>query len=332
MTAMLRIGNISGFPSAAHVLELDLEAALRAVGLSPSVFDHPETLVPYVAVGELFRLAARRSGCEHVGLLVGMGHPDMGLPGFLMQHAPTARVGLDTFVRSLNRVDTGATVGLRSEADIATLSYSVTTVGVPTDHICDAAVAIGYGILKRMLDTFDPIEIRLPRRTPSNLAPYRAFFSKGRLKFNAHEAAIDFPESALDEPVKNADPVLYRYLQHVLARDSAGQDSSIADQIRRILPNLIRDRPVNSATVAQMFGVHPRTIARRLAEENVTLHELIQEARFEITQQLLRATNMSLTEIAAGLHYSDASAFTRAFRRKFGRSPSTWRRECRTAE
>lgn len=331
MAAMLRIGNIGAFPSVLQLLGVDLEPTLRSVGLSSSIFNNPETLIPYAAAGELFRHVARRSGCEHVGLLVGMAQPDMGLPGFLMQHAPTARVGLETFVASHNRVDTGAVVGLKEDADIATLSYSVTAMSVSVDQICDAAVAIGFGILKRVIQNFEPIEIRLPRRAPSNLAPYRTFFSKGQLKFNAHEAAIDFPSATLDAPVRNADPVLYRFLQNLLAQNPAGPELSMAEQIRRILPNLIRHKQVNSATIAQMFGVHPRTIARRLAEEDVTLHELIQEARFEITQQLLSATNLSLTEIAAGLHYSDASAFTRAFRRKFGRSPSSWRKESRIA-
>ena len=329
MTGMVRVGNIGSFPSVLSSLGIDPESTFRSVGLSASIFNDPETQIPYVTVGELFRTVAKRPGCEHVGLLVGMAQPDMGLPGFLMQNAPTARAGLETFIACHNLVDTGAVVGLKESAGIATLSYSVTTTGLPIDQFCDAAVAIGYNILKRIIENFEPIEIRMPRRMPSDPGPYRTFFSKGQLKFNANEAAIVLASDTLDAPIRNADPVLYRYLKHLLTQDATAPGLSMADQIRRLLPNLIRHKQINSTTVAQMFGVHPRTIARRLAEENVTLQGLIQEARLEITQQLLRGTNLSLTEIAAGLHYSDASAFTRAFRRRFGRSPSAWRKECR---
>lgn len=325
-SATLRIGNVGAIPSVFKSLELNLESTLREVGLSASIFNDPEALVPYATIDELFRLAVSQSSCEHFGLLVGMAPPDLGLPGFLMQYAPTAQAGLEALVASMNRVDSGAVVGLALEAGVITLSYSVTAPDVCCiDQICDAAIAIGFGILRRAVQGFTPIEIRLPRRIPADPALFQHYFSGTPIKFNACEAAIDFHFSILELPLKNSDPILYRFLQYLLARDGALAERSMAEQIRRILPGLIRQKHVSTATIAQMFGVHPRTIARRLAEDNVTLHDLVQHARFEAAQKMLRTTNLTLMEIAASLHYSDASAFTRAFRQKFGLTPSVWR-------
>jgi AraC-like DNA-binding protein len=53
------------------------------------------------------------------------------------------------------------------------------------------------------------------------------------------------------------------------------------------------------------------------------------EVRFEIARQLLAATSLSLGQIAAALDYSEASAFTRAFRRWSGQTPSAWRADHR---
>jgi AraC-like DNA-binding protein len=53
------------------------------------------------------------------------------------------------------------------------------------------------------------------------------------------------------------------------------------------------------------------------------------EIRFEIARQLLQDTQASLAQIAAALGYSEASAFTRAFRRWSGRTPTAWRTEGR---
>ncbi len=44
-----------------------------------------------------------------------------------------------------------------------------------------------------------------------------------------------------------------------------------------------------------------------------------------IARQLLEDTVMPLGEIAAALGYSEASAFTRAFRRWSGETPKAWR-------
>jgi AraC-like DNA-binding protein len=49
------------------------------------------------------------------------------------------------------------------------------------------------------------------------------------------------------------------------------------------------------------------------------------EIRFEIACELLQGTDMALSQIAAVLRYSELSAFTRAFRRWSGLTPSAWR-------
>ena len=51
------------------------------------------------------------------------------------------------------------------------------------------------------------------------------------------------------------------------------------------------------------------------------------EIRFEIARQLLEDTEVPLAQIAAALGYSEASAFTRAFRRWSGQTPTAWRAE-----
>jgi AraC-like DNA-binding protein len=55
------------------------------------------------------------------------------------------------------------------------------------------------------------------------------------------------------------------------------------------------------------------------------------QIRFEIARELLENTDMALSQVAAVLRYSELSAFTRAFRRWSGQSPSTWRSSRPTA-
>jgi AraC-like DNA-binding protein len=333
-SATIRVGTIGAIPAVFEELGLDFPRALATVGLPPTIFDDPESMIPYTAFDRLLDIGARESGCEHIGLLVGMTPPDLGLPGFLMVNAPTARAGLHELVGAINRIDGGGVVALNDGAGVASLTYSVIANNLRcVNCIYDAAAAIGYGLLRRLIGSdFGAVEVRLPRRAPGDAAPYRAFFNRARIRFDSHEAAIEFPSSLLELSIASADPALYRFLKHVQEKDGGGGDSSMSDQIRRVLPNLIRRKEVNNKVVSQMFGLHPRTMARRLAVENVTLHALVEDARFEVAKQLLRDTNIPLTEIAADLYYSDASAFTRAFRRKFATTPGEWRRERRRSE
>ncbi|MFO1116058.1 MAG: AraC family transcriptional regulator ligand-binding domain-containing protein [Beijerinckiaceae bacterium] len=330
-TGAIRVGNVRALPVVLESLGLDPRARLQSVGLSPAVFEEPEALVPIAAIDELLHKTVRETGCDHIGLMVGMASPDVGLPGFLMLNAPTVRTGLNDFVTSLSWFDSSSAVAFSEGTDTAILAHSLLAHDMRSaDQIADLSAAVGYGLLSKLIGpTFEPVEIRLPRRAPLDAAPYKAFFRRGRIKFDAHETAIEFPAACLDAPVTRADNALYRFLKGLERKTETASECTIAEQIRRVLPNLVRREHVNNKAVAKMFGLHPRTMARRLAEEGVTLHGLVEDARFEVAKQLLIDTDLGLTEIAADLFYSDASAFARAFRRKIGETPGSWRKSGR---
>ena len=324
----LRVGSIATIVTVLRDVGVDADHALARVGLSATVFENPEAIIPYKAYDQLLEIGAQESDCEHIGLLVGMTRCDIGLPGYIMLNAPTVQIGLDDAIYFQHMTDQGGAFRLSQTNDLATLHYSLYAPNMRcVDHICDTAMAIAYGALRRMIGPrFEGTEIRLPRRAPANIGPYRGFYSRERIHFDAHEAAIDFPARYLDQPIEQADPTLYRFLKRTFARGPK-VGASMAEQIRRILPDLIRHKAVNGRVIAEVFGTHPRTMARRLAEEDITLQSLVDDARFEVARQLLRDTDMTLTGIATTLYYADASAFTRAFKRKFSVPPGAWRRQ-----
>lgn len=76
---------------------------------------------------------------------------------------------------------------------------------------------------------------------------------------------------------------------------------------------------------AARLAMHPRTLNRRLQTERTNFRKLLNEARFEVAQQLLAGTGMEVTNIAFALGYADPSGFTHAFQRWSGAAPSEWR-------
>jgi AraC-like DNA-binding protein len=71
--------------------------------------------------------------------------------------------------------------------------------------------------------------------------------------------------------------------------------------------------------------MHRRTLNRHLRSEGFAFRQVANQVRYEIACDLLRNTDMALSQIAAILRYSELSAFTRAFRRWSGQKPSVWR-------
>lgn len=106
----------------------------------------------------------------------------------------------------------------------------------------------------------------------------------------------------------------------------SGHDTRpLTEDLRRLLrTELLRDT-CSAATVARLFSMHRRTMSRHLRTEGLAFRQVANEVRFEIACELLSHTGMALSQIAAVLRYSEPSAFTRAFRRWSGQTPSAWR-------
>jgi AraC-like DNA-binding protein len=99
----------------------------------------------------------------------------------------------------------------------------------------------------------------------------------------------------------------------------------LLEDLRRLLrTELLRD-PCSAATVARLFSMHRRTLNRHLRSEGFAFRQIANQVRYEIACDLLSNTDMALSQIAAVLKYSELSAFTRAFRRWSGQTPSVWR-------
>lgn len=99
----------------------------------------------------------------------------------------------------------------------------------------------------------------------------------------------------------------------------------LTEDLRRVLrTELLRDT-CSAAKIAALFSMHRRTLHRHLHTEGLAFRQIADEIRFEIACEMLENTDMTLGQVAAALNYSEPSAFTRAFRRWSGQTPSTWR-------
>jgi AraC-like DNA-binding protein len=79
--------------------------------------------------------------------------------------------------------------------------------------------------------------------------------------------------------------------------------------------------------IAGLLSMNRRTLNRRLHGEGTSFTIVVNEVRFEIARQLLADSEVTFNQVAAALGFSEPSAFTRAFRRWSGQSPTEWRAE-----
>ena len=78
-------------------------------------------------------------------------------------------------------------------------------------------------------------------------------------------------------------------------------------------------------TLAEEFGMSPRTLIRKLARQNTTYRDILEEIRKRHAMRLLKETHMTAASIATVLGYHEPANFGRAFKRWTNSTPAAWR-------
>ena len=95
--------------------------------------------------------------------------------------------------------------------------------------------------------------------------------------------------------------------------------------IHRVKTGIIKLLPsggVADEKVAKTLGMSVRSLQRKLSEAGTTFRTLLDEIRKELALSYVRDPNIEFVEIAFLLGFSEQSAFSRAFKRLTGISPS----------
>ena len=91
------------------------------------------------------------------------------------------------------------------------------------------------------------------------------------------------------------------------------------------IASLLSGRTPPVELIAETLGMRRRSLQRGLAALGVSYTDLLTMVRLRLAADWLERTDKPVVEIAFDLGYTDASNFTRAFRRDTGASPTAFR-------
>jgi len=222
--------------------------------------------------------------------------------------------------------DGGAVVTVVEDKPLACLGYAILGDGVEgAEQILDAAMAIGFNMMRGLCGPdWRLSSLQFAHARPRSLAPFRKFFAVTPV-FGAEQTMLVFAEKWLDRSLPSADPHLHMLMAERAAELQGRTRADLVGLLRRTLKPLVTSTDCSLAFVAGRMGMHARTLNRRLAGEGTTFREVREDVRREAACQLLENTDRPAHQIADILGYSDATAFSRAFRRWSGMAPAKWR-------
>lgn len=330
MSGDVRIGPVMAIPDLLTEFGVTPRRAFALAGVKLRLFRNPDSRIPFQALTRLFSTCATLTECDHFGLLVGERFrlEALGAVGDLMRNSATVGEALRALLLHLHLYDRGA-VPVLVEIEPSNLLFGYAAYGQAapsTAQIYDAAVAIGCRALQELCGpTWKPLRTQFSHLRPRNTAAHRRLF-RSKLSFDADACGVVFASTWLEQPIAGSDPALRRLLTRVIEDAEENSGMSFAEQVECALPQLSLNGTTAARDVARLFGIHDRTLRKRLRAEGTNLQTLVDRTRFGIARQLLGETGLPVSEIASALRYSDPNVFSRAFRNWAGVNPREWRR------
>ncbi len=270
--------------------------------------------------------AVEREGCDELGFAAYRQFrlADLGPVATAMQAGVTFKESLEVFCRLAERAFGGNVFWLADDGtEIWLCNRTMDNVGRGRAYAQHLSLMILVQIIRTVAgDEWCPRRIRLQDIGTTSLR-HSSGFDDCEARFKQSENAVAFPRAFLGcslTPSVELDQA--RNDQELLPID-AGFTWSLQRLLEARFPH--RGLPTMIAA-AEITGVSPRTVRRRLYEDGITYRGLLDRIRFNAAKRMLTETDATAAEIADELGYYGHNNFFRAFKRVSGMSPVEYRR------
>ena len=173
---------------------------------------------------------------------------------------------------------------------------------------------------------FCPEAVFFVHPSPDDISAHEEFFGCP-VHFGTDRDALMVSRESLEIGNRLGDDSISRFFDSHLDSElqELGQEPELAARVRAQVSQSLSQGVPTISGVAKSFGMSGRTLQRRLGDEGFTFQEIVDAARRELAERLLRVTDYSLAEVAFLTGFSEQSAFTRAFKRWAGQTPRSFR-------
>lgn len=309
----------------------DIDLVFGEAGVDPNCIGNPTIGMCLKSFCGLFESASSNTQNDNFGLWFGnqFQPDDLGLWGYAAISSPTLGNALNNLIDLFRYHQQCSMLRLTATNERwCQLEYQVRDPHIVARRQ-DAELSLGmfFNLFRECMGrNWHPEEVYFEHPKPENSKEHErafnapVFFSQ---KFNA----IVFDPSILEKHMPNPDLKLMSITRACLEtlHTDTPFNQNLTDKIRNLIRIKLADGYPSLEQIAESLYMSTSAIQRNLAWEGLSYTDLVEEVRKSLAEMYFRQRNLSLSEIAYLLGYSELSAFSRAFRRWTGHSPREYR-------
>ncbi len=170
------------------------------------------------------------------------------------------------------------------------------------------------------------LEAHVTHAQPDHVAEYERILNVP-IVFNSVKNAMRVDPSSLTKKLPHPNRYVFGiFSEHAEALlDNLESSKTIRGKVESMLIPVLHKGDISMKVIAQKMGLSRQTLYRKLKTEGISYEKLLDELRHQMAQHYLRGEKVSVNETAYLVGFSDPSAFSRAFKRWTGNSPSVIR-------
>jgi AraC-like DNA-binding protein len=316
---------------------IDVPQLFRSAGMDTALLDDPDARFGADQVSALWELAVSASGNATLGLLRDLPgqHANFDIVGHAMLTCPDLRTGLRQLAHHMALVSDAATFELvpdhpdnhRSNGCWLVLGHMGNRRPVPRqrqEYGLLTLLTLARWVTRRSVPAL-AAEFTFP--DPVDAQPYQQAF-ECPVRFNQPATRLLLAHADLDARLPSYNASLHALHEHVIGeRLSSLGTTSTSHRVREEILHCLGQGEPRREDIAARLSLSDRTLQRRLALENTSFQQLLEDQRRDLACKYLADARYGLGEVADLLGFVDQGNLFRACKRWFGLSPSQYRQQ-----
>jgi AraC-like DNA-binding protein len=312
---------------------LDADSIVAEAGINKQLYEDSAHRVPADLMDHLFRLCYERTGDASFGLecIEYLSPANYHALGVGLLYSSTLRDFCQRFERFFSLITTLDTLRFSDEKSLNCLRLRPISDLSSDIHRFDSD-SFNALVLKfvRMIykPDYTPKKICLTWAPPKDYQQKYLDYFGCEVEFSAPVTEFHFDPADMDEPLSASNVELARQNDTVVVEFLGRMDK--IDLPSRVYAKLIELLPAghcNREMVASALHMSTSSFHEKLKKAGTNYQDLLDQTRQQLAKSYMAREDLSISEIAYLLGFSDSSNFSRSFKRWLGQSPREYRQQ-----